>query len=135
MLAARHCRLLLGVICTYVFLRGPITTRADSSISSGVCTITGKPPQQPQRNLAFCTMFLQDTCCDPGSDGQIQSFYQSMMGVSDDCTVHMTKARMMLQYLFCYGCNPNEMKFTRTNLVTNVTTITLCPDIVEQVSP
>lgn len=76
-------------------------------------------------------MFLNDACCDPAIDSQIQTYYEELIYVSDLCASKHTQTHTSLQYLFCLACHPKQFKFT--NETTQV--IKVCPSIAHDADP
>jgi hypothetical protein len=95
------------------------------------CTLTEKSPKQTNVPLSFCKMFIQDVCCDPAIDSEIGGYYTDLLGVSDLCAAENSQAHISLKYLFCFGCNPNQMRHVNAD----TQTVTLCPNFVAEVDP
>ena len=95
----------------------------------GVCSLTGSAPSAPRVPLKFCSMFYESSCCDSGQDAQIESFYTGLTGVSNLCTAQWGNFQMSLQFLYCFGCSPNEPVFAVENI------IRICPSLANTLDP
>ena len=82
-----------------------ISANTDKSKSSGNCTLTRKPSQDPFPSLAKCYKYNNEACCMSVHDEYIDGYISSIL--SEPCIRKYSD----FENLMCFGCHPLENRY------------------------
>lgn len=96
------------------------------------CTLSTKLPSQgSNKQLKFCSMYPEETCCVPAQDAEIEEHFFNLLDAGDVCDKEASKAKDGLRSIFCFGCNPVSIDYEDRDLGV----IKICNKIASDIKP